>query len=125
MCEGLGLIVSKELKAYFCEPDRNDCSHSEILKRLGWKENGNQYLRNFVRVQFPDWTPDLFEFDEEDTLPGWAEEHRAEIATECSRILNLCAPALAEYEKVRDPAWAEFIATISKIDGYVPEREEK
>jgi len=109
MCTGFGLIVSKDLQVYFIEPDYNgNCSHSIILKRLGWKENGNKFLRNFVRVEYPDWTADSFRFDEESTLPGWADENRDDIRAKCESRLSLCAPAWAEYEKVCAPAWAEY-----------------
>jgi hypothetical protein len=110
MCKGFGLIVGRELETYFCEPEiSGNCSHTETLKRLGWKENEDVYLRSFVRVQFFDWTSGSFEFDEEKTLPGWAEEHRQEIQDRCTRILELCTPAWAEYVKVRDVAWAEYV----------------
>ena len=145
MCQGFGLIVNKELKAYFMEPDNEgDCSHSDLLKRLGWKENNNIHLRDFVRIEFTDWQSESFRFDEENTLPGWVENNRDEIQNKCIHILNLCAPARAEYENVRAPAWAEYenvcnqaraeyenvcnpawaelINQFSKIEGYVPER---
>ena len=143
MCTGFGLIVSKELQVYFIEPAYSgNCSHSDILERLGWKENGNKFLRNFVRVEYPDWTADSFRFDEESTLPGWAENSRDDIRAKCESRLSLCAaaraeyervraaawaefekvraPALAEYDKVRAPAYAELITTFSRIEGYVP-----
>ena len=120
MCQGFGLIVSKELKAYFIEPDYNgNCSHSDILDRLGWKENDSKFLRNFVRIEYPDWTPASFRFDEENTLPGWAENNRDDIRTKCEGRLKLCAPAWAEYDKVCAPAWAELITAFSKIEGHV------
>jgi hypothetical protein len=109
MCLGFGLIVDKELNVYFMEPDRDgDCSHSDLLERLGWKENTNKFLRNFVRVEFPDWEPLSFRFDENNTLPGWVENNRDEIMDKCNKVLRLCAPALPEYEKVRAPALAEY-----------------
>jgi hypothetical protein len=109
MCEGFGLIVTNELKAYFCEPDLDgDCSHSEILGRLGWKDNTNQFVRRFVRVQCPDWEITSFEFDERGTQPGWAEENEDAIKTLVELVLSRCAPAFAEFERVRDAAYAEF-----------------
>ena len=109
MCEGFGLIVSKDLKVYFVEPNKEgDCSHSDILSRLGWKDNEDKFNRNFVRVEYADWKANSFRFDEENTLPGWAENNRDDIRTTCDGRLSLCAPALAEYNKVRAPAWAEY-----------------
>ncbi len=134
MCEGFGLIVDKELKLYFSEPDSDgDCSHSTTLNRLGWSDNTDIHLRHFVRVQFSDWTPESFEFDEEDTLPGWAENNREEILALSIKVLNKCDAARAEfekvrdaawaeYEKVRDAAWAELIRKFSKIEGYIAEK---
>jgi len=109
MCEGFGLIVSKDLKVYFVEPNKEgDCSHSDILSRLGWKDNEDKFNRNFVRVEYADWKANSFRFDEENTLPGWAENNRDDIRTTCDGRLSLCAPALAEYNKVRAPALAEY-----------------
>ena len=103
------MIVSKDLKAYFTMPDNGgDISHSEILKALGWKENTNIQLRNFVRVQCADWKISSFEFDEMNTLPGWAEENKEEIKSLVKKALRRAAPALAEYEKVCDHALAEY-----------------
>lgn len=131
MCRGFGAIVDKELNVWFCEPDKNgDCSHSIILERLGWRDNTDQFKRNFVRVQYPGWTSDSFVFDENATLPAWVEEHKQEITDNCNRILGRVSPALAEYKKVSGPAWEEyekvndaawikFTQTISSIPGFV------
>jgi hypothetical protein len=109
MCEGFAVIVDKELNLYFCEPEPDgDCSHSEILSRLGWRETGNAHLRRFVRVEYADWTPESIRFDENASLPGWCEANKETIHARCDRLLNRCAPAWAEYEKVRAPAWAEY-----------------
>jgi hypothetical protein len=146
MCKGFGAIVTKNLDLYFCEPDNEgDCSHTTILDRLGKQDNADSFLRDFVRVQCPDWTIASFEFDEDSSLPGWADE--AAIATLVSKTLGKCALALAEYkkvhapawaeykkvralalaeyEKVRAPAWAEMITRLSKITGYVPDTKEE
>jgi len=143
MCNGFGIIVDKELNLWFSEPDNTgDCSHSMTIQRLGWTENRNINLRHFVRVQFKDWTPNSFMFDEDDTLPGWCEENRDEIKNKCVVLLlrcapawaeykKVCAPAWAEYEKVRAPAWAEYekvhapawanlVADWINVPGYVP-----
>ena len=110
MCEGFGLVIDKELNAWFCEPEQGEinCSHTKELKRLGWVENTSEFIRSFVRVQYPDWIPGSFEFDEESTLPGWAEEHRQEIQDKCNRVLAECAVAWAKFLKVRAPALAEY-----------------
>jgi len=133
MCNGFGMIVTKDLKAYFCELNMDgDCSHSEILKRLGLKDNRDLFTRNFVRVQCPDWKIKSFEFDEEASLPGWAEENRQEIINLVGKTLKKAYPAYAEYQKVSGPAWAEyqkvcdaalakFIKKLSVLPGYVGE----
>ena len=109
MCKGFGVIVDRELNVWFSEPvNTGDCSHAEILEHLGWEDNADPFLRYFVRVQFPDWTAASFEFDEEDTLPGWAEEHRQEIQKRCTKVLEKLAAAGAEYDKVRASAGAEY-----------------
>jgi hypothetical protein len=109
MCKGFGMIIGKDMAAYFCEPDSDGgVSHSEILRRLGWKENTDARLRAFVRVECSDWSIKTFRFDEGGTLPGWAEENRDEIVGLVKKALRRAAPAWAEYEKVRDAAWAEY-----------------
>jgi hypothetical protein len=131
MCKGFGMIISSELLGYFSEPDLDgDCSHTDTLHRLKWKDNNDQFTRRFVRVQCRDWTMATFEFDEVDSLPGWAEENIEAIKALVEKVLAQAHPALAEYERVRDPAWAEYervrdaawagmIAAMSKIPGYV------
>ena len=109
MCNGFGIIVDKELNLWFTEPDSDgDCSHSLTINRLGRKENTNAHLRNFVRVQFPNWQPESFEWDENKSLPGWCENARDDIVQKCIALLEFCAPAQAEYKKVRDTAQAEY-----------------
>lgn len=109
MCQGFGMIVSKDMRGYFCEPDTHgDVSHSTILNRLGWKDSQDQHLRAFVRVECADWTISSFRFDEPSSLPGWAENGRDEIINIASRTLSKTAPALAEYKKVRGVALAKY-----------------
>ena len=132
MCEGFGMIISKEIKGYFIEPDSvGDISHSDILSRLGWKENTDKHLRKFVRVELPDWTISSFRFDENGTLPGWAESAKDDIVALVTKTLEKTAPAYAEYQKVRDAADAEYqkvtalaytemIKKMAFIEGYVP-----
>jgi len=116
MCKGFGLIVSKELKLYFQEPDNyGDCCHSDILYALGWKDNEDQFIRPFVRVQFDIWIAANFEFDEDDTLPGWAEEYRDKIRIICIEKLAQCKPAYLEYRDVKDMALEKYN---KKMDGY-------
>ena len=107
MCDGFGCIIGKDLQLYFIEPDQGgDVSHSTILERLGWKENKNIHLRNFVRVECSDWTIKSFRFDEDKTLPGWVDKE--EIIKLVTKTLRRAAPAWAEYKKVTVPAWAEY-----------------
>jgi len=109
MCQGFGIIIDKDINLWFSEPDTDgNCSHSIIIERLGWRENEDPHLRSFVRVEFADWTPESFTFDETTTLPGWCENNRHEIRNKCVSLLEKCAPAYAEYGKVCAPAWAEY-----------------
>ena len=107
MCNGFGMIVSKDGKGYFTMPNIDgDISHSEILRALGWKEDTDTRLRKFVRVECADWTMKSFNFDEVQTLPGWVDE--AEVKTLVANTLKKAAPARAEYEKARASAPAEY-----------------
>ena len=127
MCEGFGGIVTRDGRVLFCEPDSDgNCSHSELLNRMGMPENNDPFLRHFVRFEFPDWTPGSFRWDEDDTLPGWVTDEnkrdcfklldRAPAWAEYEKVCDAAraeyekvrAPAKAEYEKVRAPAWAEY-----------------
>ena len=109
MCQGFGIIIDKDINLWFSEPDTDgNCSHSIIIERLGWRENEDPHLRSFVRVEFADWTPESFTFDETTTLPGWCENNKQEIQNKCVALLEKCAPAWAEYEKVCDQASAEY-----------------
>lgn len=128
MCNGFGAIVTQDAM-YFCEPDMNgDVSHREILRRLGWSENSDAFIRRFVRIECSDWTMTSFRFDEIDTLPGWVDEDAIRAAVD--QTLHRCDQALATYEAVRDPAWATYeavcapalaqmIAAFALIPGYV------
>jgi len=94
MCKGFGAIVDKELHVWFTEPDDDDdISHSEIIKRLGWKDNPDTFIRHFVRVECADWTTNSFRCDEDGTLPGWADAAQNEIRERVAKILELVAPA--------------------------------
>jgi len=102
--------VNNNLDVYFCEPDKEgSISHSEILLRLNWPDNDDAFVRRFVRVECMDWTVASFRFDEDQTLPGWAEQNRVEIINRVELISSKIAQALAEYEKVRAQAWAEYV----------------
>ena len=110
MCQGFGCIVNNNLDVYFCEPDKEgSISHSEILLRLNWPDNDDAFVRRFVRVECMDWTVASFRFDEDQTLPGWAEQNRVEIINRVELISSKIAQALAEYEKVRAQALAEYV----------------
>jgi hypothetical protein len=90
MAQGFGMIVTKDKKYLFSEVTNKDIgmSHSTILNRSGIKENGDEFLRNFIRVEFFDWTEESFQFDEEVSLPGWAEEDKEEIKNACIKIMT-------------------------------------
>ncbi len=103
MCDGFGAIVSKVGGIYFTHPDyAGDCSHSDILCGLGWPEQHDTFARGYVRVQCPDWTIGSFEFDEDFSLPGWAENNQAEIRATVENVLNKVAPLYFKYEKEAD-----------------------
>ena len=120
MCRGFGAIITKNLDLYFCEPDTDgDVSHSEILRRLQMPDSTNEHLRKFVRIQCPDWKVGSFEFDEERSLPAWADDGRDDIITLVQKTLVKCAPSWAEYEKVCGAALAKMVKRMSNIKGYV------
>jgi L-rhamnose mutarotase len=117
MCNGFGGIITQDGRVLFAEPDESgDCSHSELLNRLGMKDNKNEFVRSFVRFEFPKWTEASFRYDEDDTLPVWVTpefEDRAKailrrIAPARAEYQNVRNAAQAEYQKVHAPAWAEY-----------------
>jgi hypothetical protein len=108
MCNGFGAIVTAQ-DVFFSEPDRDgDVSHSEILRRLGWQDSTDQFVRRFVRVECADWTMASFRFDESASLPGWVE--KADVLERVAGILSRCAQAYATYAAVRVPAYATYAA---------------
>ena len=118
MCEGFGVIVTKDGRYLWIEPDSSgNVSHSDVLRRAGIKDNDKLFTRMFVRVEIPTWKIGSFRFDEDSTLPGWVDEDA--VKTYCNKLLKRVAPAwaeynkvkgtaLAEYEKVKGTAWAEY-----------------
>jgi hypothetical protein len=107
MCNGFGVIVTKDGRYLWIEPNSNgDVSHSDILRRAGIKDDDKLFTRAFVRVEIPTWKIGSFRFDEDSTLPGWVDEDA--IKTYCNKLLKRVAPAWAEYEKVMAPALAEY-----------------
>jgi hypothetical protein len=110
MCNGFGIIVTKDGRYLFIEPDSDgNVSHSEILRRAWIKDVGSSediFTRPFVRVEIPTWKIGSFRFDEQNTLPGWVDED--EVKTRCNKLLKRVYPALAEYKKVTAPALAEY-----------------
>jgi hypothetical protein len=118
MCDGFGIIVTKDGRFLWIEPDKEgDVSHSEIISRAGLTEDHNPLeSRKFVRIEFPDWTEGSFRFDENSSLPAWLDED--ETKEKCIKVLLRVQPIWAEYDKVVDPAQAEMIPKISKMTGY-------
>lgn len=106
MCKGFGMIICKSLKGYFIEPTQyGDISHRDILNRMDKVENESAYLRDFVRIECPDWTFTSFRFDEPRTLPGWVEENREE-------IIDLVKKTLVKAFKL----YREFRTTMEDLD---------
>ncbi len=143
MCEGFGGIVTQAGRVLFCEPDSDgNCSHSELLKRLGMKDNSDRFVRHFVRFEFPTWEVTSFRWDEDDSLPGWVTDDNK---AACIALLLRVAPAWKVYEETRDAAWKVYgetcdaarkvygetcdaalkvyIKNISGITGYVPDKQ--
>ena len=128
MCNGFGCIATRDGRILFIEPDENgNVSHSDILRRAGIKENDSSIIRNFVRVEFPDWTEKSFHWDEQNTLPGWAD---SAVEERCKKLLLRISPlyaeyrtttdqAEAEYHKIMHQAETEFVVKISAITGYL------
>ena len=125
MCNGFGCIATQDGRILFMEPDENgNVSHSDILHRAEIKENNSAIIRNFVRVEFPDWTEKSFRWDERSTLPGWAD---SAVEERCKKLLLRISPlyaeyrtttdqAEAEYHKTNDPAWAEYRKTTDQAE---------
>ena len=128
MCTGFGCLAGEDMRIRFIEPNRiGDIHHTEIIKRLGWKDTESIFLRGFVRVECPDWTIDSFHFDEESTLPAWAENGRDEIKNQVVKVLEKAAPiyevfrrcimdAQTKYLTETDTARTEYYAKLSKYN---------
>jgi hypothetical protein len=111
MCSGFGIIIDKKLDLWFAEPDLvGDCSHTTILKRKGIVERSSVFTRPFVRVQYPGWSEDNFEFDELETLPSWALENGIEIHQKCDQLLGRCRAAYFSFAETIRPFRVQFEA---------------
>jgi hypothetical protein len=100
MCNGFGAIVDSELNVYFTKPDENlNIHHSIIINALGWRENTDKFIRNFVRIECKNWNINSFTFDEYGTLPAFAEEGEMEIKNKIQNILEKVDPYLEQYNE--------------------------
>ena len=107
MCNGFGIICDKDLNMHFVEPgDDLDCSHSDILRRLGRMDNDDSILRNFIRLEYRHWEVEDFSVDESSTLPGWAQDENSlsyrvsvEIMDKANKLLEKVQPAYKKFSK--------------------------
>jgi Txe/YoeB family toxin of Txe-Axe toxin-antitoxin module len=102
MAEGLAILIGQGLSCFWIEPDitGDSISHSSILERLEWNDSENRELRRFVRVQVPSWNIENFEFDEDNSIPGWAENNIQEIKEAVEKILDKIFPIKEKFEEM-------------------------
>lgn len=104
MCYGFAVIVTKDMNLHWTaqkETFGNDQSHTDILNAAGIEDNTDVFQRDFVRVEFPDWDALRFRFDEQGTLPGWAENAEDEIQNACVDLLERVKPQHDYYAEQR------------------------
>jgi hypothetical protein len=94
MCYGFGVVVTKDLKCWFVEPDiRGNVSHEIIIDRLICSRDIPPFIdleprpRRFVRIEFPDWTEESYRVDEIGTIPTWFEEDADVIKEKCTKLM--------------------------------------
>lgn len=117
MCQGFGCLIDKMLNLYFIEPDANgDISHSEIIDRLGWEDNENAYLRDFVRIECSLWTEETIHFDKDTNLPGWAEHAHDEIINKATNLMLRINKLIAPYMRECDEISGKWRAILDKTD---------
>lgn len=114
MCEGFGMLIDKELNYFFVEPDTmGNVHHSEIFRRLCIKENDKIYNRRFIRIECPHWRT-AFNFDEPNTLPGWAEDKREEIQGIVNKVIKSISPAYKKFAREHTASYNKSVSE-SKI----------
>jgi hypothetical protein len=67
------------------------------------------HIRNFIRVEIDSWTEKTFNFDEEASLPAWADED--EIKEKCLKLLARLKPLVEEYSTNMKPAHFNYETT--------------
>ncbi len=139
MCNFLSMILIPNLKVYFTESN----SHETGILRLGLKDYETGSRRQFLRGEHVPGNPFELDEDEED-LPTWYTEHKNEYMDICQALFNRVyaarkvyyakhaaawkvydakdAAARKVYDAKHAAAWKVYIRSISKIDGYVPEK---
>jgi F0F1-type ATP synthase membrane subunit b/b' len=121
MCEGFGCLVVKNAEGEgftlkFSEPDEDgNCSHSEILSRLGWEDSQDVYGRQFVRVEFANWSAKSFNFDEYGSVPGWAVDSEHDIQSACKKLLNRVRNAYNAHENATSDVRTKYHNAIHNV----------
>jgi len=121
MCVGFGGIITRDGQVLFGDPDADgDWSHESLLERLPLLD-GDPYLRNFVRFEFPRKNENSFRVDEVLSVPGWFnEEHEQKAKAIYRRVL----PALDVFHAKSGSISAAFrlrIADLPDIDDLFPD----
>lgn len=114
MCQGMGFIVTKS-RIYFTMPDiRGNVSHELILELMTERRMithddkvKSLFLRKFVRVGYPEWTPESFHIDELKTLPPWADEE--DIRARCDKLFLRIKAIYHAYSTARTNSTNEHI----------------
>lgn len=118
MAVGAGILVSQAIKCYWTDIDLNgNQNHRVLIRALGWRENTDARLRRFVRVEVKDWDMKNFSFDENGTLPGWAENNVQEIKDAVAKIIEKVAKVNEKFKADFDALDNMYLPKIGKAVG--------
>jgi hypothetical protein len=119
VADGFGALCAQCLDLYWIEDTGSGVSHSEILRRMGWEENNDVYVRFFVRIEIPGYLPRRFKFDESSTLPGWTENNLDEIKDKALKTLDKVVKVREEWLPKMDKIVSDRIAAMMQGDSLI------
>jgi hypothetical protein len=99
MCNGFSGFLHKNGTVFFSEPNnQGNISHHDVLARMPKQFKNDDDL---VAFEFPAWTIKSFQWDSVN-VPAWANKQK------CVATFKKVKPIWAEYNKVREQAYAEY-----------------
>ena len=117
MCQFFSCLVTRDHRVLFCEDD----SHEELIKRAGFDDTKDVFLRSWVRVEVKPATAGWGWLTVDETsIPLWWDE--VEDTDRVLRTADAVRSAREVYTAAVRPAWEVYTRAISSFEGYLPQR---